>query len=57
MGIIFRPLSPARKRASATMGNKDKRKEKKKPKQPKNKLKTPAQGKSGGIRPPSSNAN
>jgi hypothetical protein len=36
------------------MGNKDMRKEKKKPKQPKDKLKTPVPGKLGGIRPPNS---
>jgi hypothetical protein len=51
MGVIFCPLPPTRKRVKATMGNKDKRKEKKKPKQPKDKLKAPAQGKFGGIRP------
>jgi hypothetical protein len=33
------------------MGNKDKRKEKKKPKQPKDKLKAAAQGKPSGMRP------
>ena len=33
------------------MGNKDKRKEKKKPKQPKDSGKTPAAGKAAGMRP------
>jgi hypothetical protein len=54
LGQRLSNFSTLQRTAKAIMGNKDMRKEKKKPKQPKDKLKGAVPAKTGGIRPPNS---